>query len=323
MRPSHYSKIPFLMAGIVVPGLIVLPLVGGEFIIYLVTTALIFAIFAMAYDLLYGYAGLVSFGHSVFYGVPAYALGAVSCTLFQCTNPLITLGTAILTGIILGIAIGFFCIFSRGIYLALITFAFAQIFWLVIMSDPFGLTLGENGIMQVRPPAMSVAGYTFNLFRGVGFYYLVLGLTLIAYFIIYAIVESPFGDVLKGIKHNEDRLMSLGYDTRPYKITAFGLSGMFSGLAGALTAFLSNGVVPSMVDWHVGAEILLITILGGAGTLIGPMIASFLVVFTESYASAWIGSGNWVYAMGGLYIGVVMFLPGGIFNSKYLKPGRG
>lgn len=319
MSLSREFKIPRPVVWGVILGLISLPFMGGSFLVYLVTMALIFGLFAMAYDLLYGYAGLVSFGHSVFYGVPAYAVGAVSCTYFSFTNPLITLGAAMLTGLLLGLIIGFFCTFSRGIYLALITFAFAQIFWLLVLSDPFGLTLGENGIMGLRPGPIDVAGYSFNLFGEVGLYYIVLAITVLSFVVIRAIVESPFGDVLKGIKGNEERLMSLGYNTTPYKIAAFMLSGFFSAIAGALTVFLNNGVVPSMVDWHVGAEILLVAIMGGAGTLIGPVVAAFLVVFTESYASSWIGAGNWVYVMGGLYVAVVMFLPGGIFNSKYLK----
>ena len=158
-----------------------------------------------------------------------------------------------------------------------------------------------------------------NLFTGKGLYYLVFAILVASYLMIRAFVNSQLGDILKGIKQNEERLLSLGYNTRPYKILAFAISGILSGLAGILMGFLNNGIVPSMVDWHVGAEILLITILGGPGTLIGPIVGAFLVVFTQSYASSWIGGGNWVYVMGGLYIGGIMFLPGGIFNTKFVR----
>lgn len=305
---------------LVVLVLVCLPFLSSPFVVYLASMALIFGIFAMAYDLLYGYSGMVSFGHSVFYGVPAYAIAVVSRTIFDFTNPLILVAAALGTGLVLGCVIGFFCTFARGIYLALVTFAFAQIFSILVLSDPWGMTLGENGIMGLRPAPLSVGEYSVNLFSGVGLYYTALIILCISYLIIRWLVESPFGDVLKGIKQNEERLLSIGYNTRPYKILAFMLSGLFSSIAGALNAFLNNSAVPSAVDWQVGAEILLITIMGGAGTLIGPVAAAFLVIFAESYASSWIGSGAWVYVIGGLYVAVVMLLPGGILNSKFIKP---
>lgn len=302
--------------------LVSVPFVVGPYPIYLATLALIFGIFAIAYDLLYGYSGMVSFGHSVFYGVPAYAVAVVSATIFHFSNPLIIVGAALGTGLMLGLVIGFFCTFTRGIYLALVTFAFAQIFSLLVLSDPWGTTMGENGIMGLRPGPVHLAGYSVNLFSGIGLYFMVLAVLCVSYLIVSRVVESPLGDVLKGIKQNEDRLLSLGYNTRPYKILVFMLSGLFSSISGLFTVFLNNNAVPSMVDWNVGAEILLITIMGGAGTLIGPIIAAFLLIFTEAYASAWIGSGNWVYVMGGLYIAVVMLLPGGIMNSRFLKRAK-
>lgn len=299
--------------------LVVFPFFGGLFLTYLVTVALIFGIYAMAYDLFYGYAGLVSFGHSAFYGVPAYALGAVAVTVFNISNPLVLLGSAILMGAILGVLVGYVCTFTRGIYMALVTFAFAQIFWLLVLSDPGGITYGENGIMGIKTPPIHMVGLELDLFSGRGLYLLVFAILVAVYLIIRAVVNSQIGDILGGIKHNEDRLLSLGYNVRPYKILAFVLTGIFSAIAAALMVFLNDSIVPSMVDWHVGAEILLITMLGGPGTLIGPIIGAFAVVFTESYASSWIGGGNWLYVMGSLYIGVILFLPGGIFNTKFVR----
>ena len=299
--------------------LILLSLFGGAFNIYLCSLAMIFGIFALAYDLLYGYTGLVSFGHCVFFGIPAYAVGIFSRTVFHITNPVVLFGVAIVTGVILGIIIGFFCSFSQGIYLALITFAFAQIFELLVLSDPSGITYGENGIMGIRPPSIKIGDFSLDLFNGRGIYYLSFVILVASYLMVRALVNSHLGDVLKAIKQNEKRLLSLGYNTRPYKILAFSLSGAFSAIAGTLMAFLDNNVTPSMVDWQVGAEILLITILGGPGTLIGPIAGAVLVVATQHYASSWIGGGNWVYVMGGLYIGVVMFLPGGLFNNKSIQ----
>lgn len=304
---------------VILVGMAFVPLLGESYMTYLVTQALIFGIFALSYDLLYGFTGMVSFGHSVFYGVPAYVMGMISVTIFDFHNPLLLVGAAMLSGIVLGCLIGFVCTFSRGIYMALITFAFAQIFWLLVLSDPWGVTFGENGIMGVRGAPMDIGGSKIELLTGPGLYYIALAAIVISYLIISRLMNSPLGDIFKGIKQNEARLLSLGYNPRPYKILAFGLSAMFASLAGAMAAFLNNSVVPSMVDWHIGAEILLITIMGGAGTLLGPIFAAFLIVFAESYASAYIGGGNWVYLMGGLFIAVVMFLPGGIFNTTLVR----
>jgi len=305
-----------LVSTVVVLFFILLPSFGTSFIIYLVSYALIFGIFALAYDLFYGYSGLVSFGHSMFLGMAAYSVGIVSTTVFSITNPIILFATAIAVGAILGSFVGYFCTFTRGIYVALVTFAFTQIFWLLVMVDPGGITLGENGIVGIRPPPLQIGGLSLNLYSGIGLYYLVLAIFIVSYLIIRAVVNSQIGDIFKGIKQNEERLLSLGYNTRQYKILVFVLSGVFSAVPGCLIAFLDNCITPSLVEWHVGAEILLITILGGPGTLIGPVIGSFLVLFSKFYVSSWIGAGNWLYLLGGLYIFVIMFLRGGIFNTR-------
>jgi len=305
--------------------LILLPLWSGSFIIYLVSYSFILGLFAMAYDLFFGYTGLVSFGHSMFFGMAAYAVGMLSKTLFHISNPFLLFIVPCGVGIFLGLLVGCFCAYARGIYVALVTFAFAQIAWLVVMTDPGGLTWGENGIVGVRPGAVEIGHLKLNLFSGVGLYYLILGIFVISYLIIRAITRSQVGDVLRGIKQNEERLLSLGYNTRQYKILVFALSGFFSAIAGVLVSFLDNCVTPALVEWALGAEILLITILGGPGTLVGPVLGSFLVAFAKFYISSWIGEGNWVYLLGGLYIAVVMFLRGGILNSRTFRflSGRG
>lgn len=289
-----------------------LPAYCGPYLFYLVTLALIFSIFALAYDLLFGHTGIISFGHSIFYGMPAYAIGMMTSTVLSVTNPVLIVTVALITGILLGAAVGWICSFSRGIYLAIVTFALAQIFELLVLSDPGGITLGENSITGVRPPALTIAGLSLNLFSGIGLYYLTLALLLLALLGMKLLIRSQWGQVFHAIRENEERLLSLGYNTRPYKILAFALSGGLSAVAGSMMAFLNNVVSPSMVDWQVGAEILLITVLGGAGTLIGPVLGAFVVVFTQTFASSLIGGGNWVYVLGGLYIVVAIYLPGGI-----------
>lgn len=292
--------------------LLALPFVGGPYLVYLVTLALTFSIFALGYDVLFGHTGIVSFGHSVFYGMPAYAIGMLAHTVLDIKNPIVLIGAALLTGILLGAAIGWMCSYSRGIYLAIVTFALAQIFELFIFSDPGGITHGENSINGIRPPPLTIGEDSFNLFSGIGLYYLTLAFLLLVLAGLSLLMRSQWGQVFHAIRENEERLLSLGYNTRPYKILAFALSGAVSAVAGSMVAFLNNVVSPAMVDWQVGAEILLVTVLGGAGTMAGPVLGSFVVVFTQTYASSLVGGGNWVYVLGALYILVALFLPGGI-----------
>jgi branched-chain amino acid transport system permease protein len=292
--------------------LMVLPGFAGPYLLHLLTLALTFSIFALAYDLLLGHTGICSFGHSIFYGMPAYVIGMLCKTVLHITDPFVLLSAALLAGILLGAAVGWICSFSRGIYLAIVTFAVAQIIELVILSDPGGVTFGENGIVGVRPSPIAVAGFSLNLFSGIGLYALSLALLVAVYLGMGLLTRSQWGQVFHAIRENEERLLSLGFNTRPYKILAFAISGGVSAIAGSLVAFLNNIVSPAMADWQVGAEILLITVLGGAGTPIGPVLGAFAVVFTEAFASSLLGGGNWVYVLGGLYIAVAMLPAGGI-----------
>lgn len=292
-----------------------LPAFGGPYLVHLVTLALTFSIFALAYDLLLGRTGIVSFGHSVLYGMPAYAIGMLSQTVFDVKNPAVLVGAAVLAGMILGALMGWICSFTRGIYLAIVTFALAQIAELFIFSDPRGITRGENSITKIRPEPLAIGDLSLDLFSGVGLYYLSLAVLVAVVLVVAWLVRSQWGQVFRAIHQNEQRLSSLGYDTRPYKILAFTISGAIAAIAGTLAAFLNNVVSHAMVDWQVGAEVLLITVLGGAGTLAGPIIGSFVVVFTQTYASSLIGGGNWVYVLGALYIVVALFLPGGIMKA--------
>lgn len=293
--------------------LVILPGFSGPYLVHLITLALIYSIFAVGYDVLFGHTGIVSFGHSVLFGLPAYVIAMLGTTVFHVTNPLVLILAAVVTGLLLGATMGLICSFSRGIYLAILTFAIAHICELGVLSDPGGITFGENGVVGVRP-ASGIA-LSLHLFSGIGLYYLTLGFLLIVVLGVSLLMRSQWGQVFHGIRENEERLGSLGFNTRAYKVLAFALSGGIAAIAGAMAAFHNNIVSPAMVDWQVGAEILLIVVLGGAGKRIGPVLGAFVVVLTEAFATSIIGGGNWVYVLGGLYILVAMYLPEGIASK--------
>lgn len=312
MRPRLPKKPATWLLMLVLLLMLLLPRFTGPYFVHLLTLALTFSIFALAYDLTLGHTGIVSFGHAIFYGIPAYTIGMMSHTVLHITNPIVLLLAALASGILLGAAVGWICSFSRGIYLAIVTFALAQIVELIILSDPSGATFGENGIVGVRPSSIKVSTLHIDLFSGVGLYYMTLACLVLAYIGMRVLTRSQWGQVFHAIRENEGRLLSLGFNTRPYKVLAFALSGGMSAIAGSMAAFLNNIVSPAMVHWQVGAEVLLITVLGGAGTPIGPVLGAFVVVFTEAVASSLLGGGNWVYVLGGLYIAVAMLPSGGI-----------
>jgi branched-chain amino acid transport system permease protein len=285
-----------------------------RYAIYLIVLALIYSIYGLAYNITFGYTGIVSFGHGVLFGIPAYSVAILSKILNR-TDVLSLIAVPLMIGVLLGLMIGYCCTFTRGIYTALITIVIPEIFYKLIISNPGGLTNGENGITGFRPSPFEVSGISLDLFDWRVFYYLTLSIFLACLWIIKILADSNFGAVLKGIRENEERVKALGYNTRMYKVLAFCISGFFSGVAGTLYALHENVVVPWLVHWlTTGSEVLLINMLGGPATLMGPILGSWVYIFAKYYISSWIGGANWIFFLGGLYIVVILILRGGIWN---------
>jgi branched-chain amino acid transport system permease protein len=314
---EHFNTWGTVIAGGLVALMICAPFIAGAFLTHIIVYALIFSIFALGYNIAFGYTGLISLAHSVFFGFAAYTVGIFTKSVGISSNPLILFCAAMAVGAILGIIIGFFSSFMRGIYVVLITLIFAEVAYLVIWVDPGGITWGESGIVGLRPSPIQMGVITVDLFKGKGLYELTLGIFVVCFLTIRVIINSQICEVFKGIRENEERVSSLGYNVRQYKILSFVLSAVFSSIAGVLMAFLDNTATAQLVHWLVGAEVLLITVLGGPGTLVGPVIGAFLVIFGKFYITAWIGGANWIYVLGGMYILVMMFLRGGIFGTRF------
>lgn len=262
-------------------GLAVAALLTAPFFFYPVflMSVLCFALFACAFNLLIGYVGLLSFGHATFFGGAAYFTAhAVKVWGWE---PLagILLGTA--GAALLGLLVGFLAIRRQGIYFAMITLALGQMFAFICLQVPF--THGEDGIQGV--PRGHLLGI-LDLNDPLAMYYVTLAIFLFGFFAIWRIVNSPFGNILKAIRENERRAISLGYRVDRYKLGAFVMSAALAGLAGGTKAIVFQFATLTDVQWQMSGEVILMTLLGGIGTLVGPVVGAGLVIALQNYLAA-------------------------------------
>jgi branched-chain amino acid transport system permease protein len=254
-----------------------------------VMKALCFALFACAFNLLLGFGGLLSFGHSMFLGTAGYVCAYAAKSWGLTPEIAIVLGT--LASAALGAVVGALAIRRQGIYFAMITLAVAQMMYFIYLQAPF--THGEDGIQAV--PRGRLFGL-IDLANPYAMYYTVLAIFLLAFLFIYRIIHSPFGQVLKAIRENEPRAISLGYDADRYKLIAFVLSATLAGLAGATKAIVFQLASLTDVHWTMSGEVVLMTLLGGMGTIFGPVVGAFVIIALESYLARF---GEWVTVITG------------------------
>jgi branched-chain amino acid transport system permease protein len=266
-------------------------LIAAPFLLYpvFVMKALCFALFACAFNLLIGYVGLVSFGHALYFGWAGY-FAAYSAKAWGLQPELAVLVGAAAAAV-LGLVAGRIAIRRQGIYFAMITLALAQMMYLVALRVK--MTGGEDGIQGV--PRGRLFG-VFDLNNEMTMYAFVLLVVLAAFFLIYRIINSPFGEVLKAIRENEQRAISLGYKTDDYKLVAFALSATLAGLAGSLKALVFQLASLTDVHWTMSGEVVLMTLVGGLGTVFGPVVGAFLIVAMENYLAPF---GQWVLVIQG------------------------
>ncbi|MFA6264123.1 MAG: ABC transporter permease [Pseudolabrys sp.] len=271
---------------------------------------MIFALFACAFNLIAGYGKLVSFGHAMFLGGAGYVCGHAAKVWGLSPELAILAGTAAAT--LLGLITGWLAIRRSGIYFAMVTLAFAQMVYFVALQAPF--TGGENGLQGI--PRGTLFGF-IDLSKPAALYTFVLVVFLGGFFLMMRIVGSPYGRILRGISDHEMRAQSLGYESARFKLVAFTLSAAFSGLAGSLKAIVSQLASLTDVHWGMSGEVLLMTFLGGAGTLFGPVIGAAIVVTMQNYLSA---LGQWVAVIHGLiFIACVLWFRGGIVGELIVR----
>ena len=256
---------------------------------FFVMQALCFALLACAFNLLIGYGGLLSFGHAMFMGTAGYC-SAHALKVWALPPELgILVGIAAAFG--LSLITGYISIRRQGIYFSMITLALSQLLYFIYLQAPF--THGEDGIQGI--PQGHMFG-VLDLSKPTVLYYVVLVGFLAGFLLIYRIINSPFGEVLKSIRENEPRAISLGYRTDQYKFLAFVLSGTLAGFAGSLKVFVAQNASLTDVHWSMSGEVVLMTLVGGLGTIFGPVVGAFAIIAMQQYLA---GFGQWVTVIQG------------------------
>ncbi|MBK9081550.1 MAG: branched-chain amino acid ABC transporter permease [Rhizobiales bacterium] len=267
-------------------------LVAAPFVVYPVflMQALCFALFACAFNLLIGYVGLLSFGHAMFLGSAGYVSAHAAKEWGVTPELAILLG--VLTSGAIGLVVGALAIRRQGIYFAMITLALSQMIYFFCLQAPF--THGEDGIQSV--PRGKLFG-VLDLADNMTMYFFVLAVFLGGFLLIYRIIHSPFGQVLKAIRENEPRAISLGYSVDRYKLAAFVMSAALAGLAGATKSLALQNASLTDVHWSMSGEVVLMTLIGGLGTMFGPVVGAFVIIAMLNYLAQF---GQWVLVIQGV-----------------------
>ena len=310
------GRVTVVLAAAVV--LLALPYALSTYHLGLVVQMMIFALFAMSLDLLIGYAGMPSLGHAAYFGVSAYTTGLLALRLDL--NVWLALPAGIILAALTAMLFGLLALRTRGSYFLMITLALSQVAWGIA----FGwrsLTGGDDGLPDVPRPTLGLH-LPWSLADSTPFYYFTLLIVAFAICLLVGVVASPFGYALRGIRESETRMLALGYNVWRYKFAAFVLGAVFAGLAGCLYAYYDRFVSPDYLHVSRSAEVLLMVILGGAGTLIGPAVGAVLIVLLENVVSAY--TERWLLLLGIIYVLVSLFAPNGLIGlMRGLRPWRG
>jgi len=287
------------------------PVFLGEFYLTVLCEALVMSLLALSFNLLFGYMGQLSFGQAAFYGLGGYAV-AMLMTKVQ-FNFWLSMVAGILVAALVGLLVGYFCVRLRGIYFAVLTLAFGQlIFFIVFKWHDF--TGGDDGIQGVFPPEY--------LKSPVAYYYFILVVFLAAAFVLWKIIQSPFGQTIKSMRENSERTEFLGINISRYQLITFVIAAALAGLAGAIWVPFYRSVAPSYLTWIKSGEPVMAAILGGPALFFGPVLGMFIMTFFHAWVLGF--TVYWPVVMGGLILFIIFFLPGGIlgYTQEKLKERR-
>ena len=271
---------------------------------------LIFGLFAVGFNLLFGYTGLLSFGHAAFLGVGSYLTG------IGMVHMGLPWGVAVLLGVVsaalAGVVIGFLAIRTRGIYFSMVTLALAQIVYYVFYKAE-RWTGGENGLRGIQVPALEVGGIRFDFLNPMTKYYVILAFVAVALWLVSRLLASPFGAVIEAVRENEQRAAACGYDVARTKLLVFVISAALCGLAGALRALHLSVVPIDSLHYLLSGQAVMMCLLGGMGTFFGPFVGAAVFLYLEDVTTAY--TSHWMAAVGVIFMVFVLFFPRGVWGS--------
>jgi branched-chain amino acid transport system permease protein len=296
--------------GIVLGLLILAPLVLPEFWRRFVTEILIWGLLAMSSDILIGYTGMVSFGHSAFFGLGMYGAAAALLSV-RPPNLWVALVYGLAAAAVVAVFVAYFSTRLREIYFSITTLVFSQIFYVIIFTWT-EVTGGENGL-TFRRPALSIPGLFSIPFDSNTLHWFVLAVVTVSYLVLRRITQSPFGMVLQSIRENEPRTRAIGYAVERYKMVAVMLSGLFAGLAGVLYAVQNRFAAPDFVFFVISGEVVIFNVMGGVGTLVGPIVgAAFFLLLREGFSRFF--TEYYLIWVGLIFTAMVIFMPQGLLG---------
>jgi branched-chain amino acid transport system permease protein len=299
---------------------LLVPLLPGEYWTQVATEILILGLFAMSFNLLYGYMGQISFGHAAFFGLGAYATAMLFMRLKTTDGEIGMLDffLSLLAGppvAALGaLIVGFFCVRLTGIYFAMLSLAFGELLFYIVFSW-YSFTKGDDGIQGLLPP--------LYFQDAVNYYYLTLAIVVVALLLMWRIAESPFGYIMRTLRDNQRRAAFLGINVRLHMLMNFVIAGAFAGMAGALWGPFSRSVSPGLLGWQESGIAVFMTLIGGAGSFVGPIVGS--VIYTMLQAVVKMYTVYWPLTIGTIILLIVLFVPGGVLGliEKRIKAHQG
>jgi branched-chain amino acid transport system permease protein len=315
----HSNKTYWIGFCVVLALLIIAPLVLPEFWRRFLTEILIWGLLAMSSDILIGYTGMISFGHSAFFGLGMYG-AAAALLLVSPPNLWLAIIFGLVAACIVALFVAYFSTRLRDIYFAITTLIFSQIFYVIIFTWT-EVTGGENGLAFSRP-RLSIPWLYSTPFTTETLHWFVLAVVTASYLILRRVTQSPFGMVLQSIRENEPRTRAIGYPVERYKIVAVMLSGLFAGLAGVLYAIQNKFAAPDFVYFLVSGETVIFNVMGGIGTLVGPIVgAGFFLLMREFLSRLFGDQFPYLIPLGFIFITMIIFLPQGLlgFARRWLN----
>jgi len=305
---SARKKALLAFAALVLLG--VLPFVVGTYSIMLITEIMIMGIFALSFNLLFGYTGLLSFGHAAFFGVSGYVTAFLLIHDFPSLLLALLLGT--LAAALAAIVVGYFSVRLDEIYFAILTLGFGMMFY-TLVHQWRSVTGGSDGLTGLVLPSLGIGKLSIDVSSPKSFYFIVAVFFIITILVLLRIVRSSFGLILMSIRENKERAAFTGINIRAYRLASFVISGFFAGVAGGLFAVFDRMASPSMLHWTASAEPVLMTVLGGAHVFFGPVIGAILFFFIEHVITKF--TDIWMIFLGAILIPLVIFFPDGVLGT--------